>query len=311
MNEAFEKRPLLDRDLLRTLQKRRDLPSVIRLTLHLSAFLLSGYGVVLVTPQSHLVAALLSIVLAAIWASLFGPFHECTHQTAFKSQWLNSLGAWLTGVPFGMGPAVYREFHFDHHRYTQYPGKDPELLFLGGQPVSWPTQVKSWLLMITGWGLIVFKAGTFLKLPFLAYDKWEPIAPWAPFDERPTLAWQSAVVGLCWAALLFAAIIGSTGMGWILFAGIIGHSFQAMWVTTEHTGLPNEGSILARTRTMLTAPFFSWWLWNMNFHAEHHAWPAVPWYQLPALHQEVAQHLDATEPSYMRLQLHVWTNVSA
>ena len=80
------------------------------------------------------------------------PFHECTHQTAFKSAWLNSLGAWLSGFPFGMAPAVYRAFHFDHHRYTQYPDKDPELLFLGGQPVSWPTRWKNWLLMMSGLG---------------------------------------------------------------------------------------------------------------------------------------------------------------
>ena len=310
MNETFENRPLLDRDLLRSLQKRQDLPSVIRLSLHLSAFLLCAYAVLLVTPHSHFAAFLLSVVLGAIWASLFGPFHECTHQTAFKSQWLNTLGGWLTGIPFGMGPAVYREFHFDHHRYTQDPGKDPELLFLGGQPVSWPTRLKSWLLMITGSGLIIFKGGALMKLPFLAYDKWDLIAPWAPPQQRPTLAWQSGVVGLCWAALIIAAFIGPAGMGWILFAAIIGHSFQAMWVTTEHTGLPNEGSILARTRTMLTSPFFSWWLWNMNFHAEHHAWPAIPWYQLPVLHKEVAEYLDAKELSYARLQFNVWRNVS-
>ena len=82
-------------------------------------------------------------------------------------------------------------------------------------------------------------------------------------------------------------------------------------VIIEHTGLPNEGSILARTRTMQTWPFFSWWLWNMNFHAEHHAWPAVPWYGLPALHREVAEHLDATERGYARLQFNVWSKVGA
>ena len=309
MNEAFEHRSLLDRNLLRALQQRQDLPSIIRLTLHVSAFLLCAYGVLLVTPYSHFAAGLLSIVLGAIWASLFGPFHECTHQTAFKSPWLNSLGAWLSGFPFGMAPAVYRAFHFDHHRYTQYVDKDPELLFLGGQPVSWPTQLKNWLLMISGWGLIQFKTGTLVRFPFLAYEKWESFAPWAPLDQRPTLAWQSGVIALFWVGLIVAACIGPAGMGWVLFAALIGHAFQAMWVTTEHTGLPNEGSILARTRTMQTSPFFSWWLWNMNYHAEHHAWPAIPWYRLPAIHQEVAQHLEATERGYARLQFKVWSNV--
>ena len=117
------------------------------------------------------------------------------------------------------------------------------------------------------------------------------------------------VIALFWVGLIVAACIGPAGMGWVLFAGFLSHMFQAIWVTTEHTGLPNEGSILARTRTMQTWPFFSWWLWNMNFHAEHHAWPAVPWYRLPALHQEVSEHLDATERGYARLQFKVWSKV--
>ena len=309
MNEAFEHRSLIDRTLLRTFQQRQDWPSILRLTLHLSAFLLCAYGVLLVTPHSHLAAGLLSVVLGGIWGSLFAPFHECTHQTAFKSVWLNSLGAWLSGFPFGMAPAVYRAFHFDHHRYTQYADKDPELLFLGGQPVSWPTRWKNWLLMISGWGLIQFKTGALVRLPLLAYEKWEAFAPWAPLDQRPTLAWQSGVIALFWVGLIVAACIGPAGMGWVLFAGFLSHTFQAIWVTTEHTGLPNEGSILARTRTMQTWPFFSWWLWNMNFHAEHHAWPAVPWYRLPALHREVSEHLDATERGYARLQFKVWSKV--
>ncbi len=40
MDETFEHRPLLDRETLRTLQQRQDLPSLIRLTLQLGAFLL-------------------------------------------------------------------------------------------------------------------------------------------------------------------------------------------------------------------------------------------------------------------------------
>lgn len=311
MQEAFEHRPLLDRSLLRCVQQRQDLPSIIRLSLHLSAFLLCAYGVLLVTPHSHAAAALLSVVLGGIWAALFAPFHECTHHTAFKSAWLNTLGTWLSGFPFGVAPAVYRAFHFDHHRYTQIVHKDPELLFLGGQPVSWPTRWKTWLRMISGWGLLGLKIGFLTRFPFLASDKWESLAPWAPPDQRLTLAWQSGLIALFWLGLIAAACFGPAGMGWILFAGLLSHPFQAIWVTTEHTGLPNEGSILARTRTMLTWPFFSWWLWNMNFHAEHHAWPAVPWYRLPVIHQEVAAHLDATERGYTRLQFKVLRQVGA
>jgi hypothetical protein len=40
MDENFEYRPLLDRDTLRILQQRQDVPSLIHLTLHLGTFAL-------------------------------------------------------------------------------------------------------------------------------------------------------------------------------------------------------------------------------------------------------------------------------
>ena len=92
--------------------------------------------------------------------------------------------------------------------------------------------------------------------------------------------------------------MGTPGAGWLVFALILSHVFQAVWLTTEHTGLPYEGTILARTRTMLPSAFIRWWLWNMNYHAEHHAWTAVPWYHLPAVHQRVADHLESTAAGY-------------
>ena len=59
----------------------------------------------------------------------------------------------------------------------------------------------------------------------------------------------------------------------------------------EHRGLPESGTIFERTRSIKTNAALRWLLWNMTYHAEHHAWPAVPWHALPAVHQEVSDHL--------------------
>jgi hypothetical protein len=99
---------------------------------------------------------------------------------------------------------------------------------------------------------------------------------------------ETRVVALFWLALVVASLFGVPGARWLLLALILSHLFQAVWLTTEHTGLPYEGTILARTRTMLPAAWVRWWLWNMNYHAEHHAWPAIPWHALPAVHERVA-----------------------
>ncbi len=304
MNETFEQRPLIDRETLRTWQQRHDLPSLVRLTLQLSAFLCGAWILVVVSPYP-VVATFVTVLLAAVWATLFAPFHECTHQTAFRSRWLNVVGTWLTGIPFGMAPTVYRAFHFAHHRYTHDPKRDPEIGGAPDQLAVWPTTSRAWLFLISGMWLLMLKARTLVNFSLLPPAKRDQIAPWAPPEHGDRIVQETRVVALCWCALVVAALWGTPGARWLLLALILSHLFQAVWLTTEHRGLPHEGTILARTRTMLPALWVRWWLWNMNYHAEHHAWPAIPWHALPAVHERVAPALDHHAQGYWRLQLDV------
>ena len=58
---------------------------------------------------------------------LFTLQHECTHNTPFKTHWLNSVAghviAFLLFRPF----LWFRYFHLAHHKYTNIAGKDPKL----------------------------------------------------------------------------------------------------------------------------------------------------------------------------------------
>ena len=101
MDEQFESRSLLPPASLKSLLERRTWPSLWRLTIHLFAFVTVGAALT-VYATNPLFALPLSIALAWIWSGLFAPFHECTHRTAFRSPRGNRLGAWITGVPFGM-----------------------------------------------------------------------------------------------------------------------------------------------------------------------------------------------------------------
>ena len=304
LDESFESRALIARDELRSLQQRQNIPSLVRLAVQLGAFVLCG-GLVVFAASFSLVAVPLTILLAAIWATLFAPFYECTHQTAFRSGRLNTIGTWLSGIPFGMSPTVYRHYHFAHHRYTNDPHKDPEL---GGSPqtASWPRTKPDWFSMISGLWLLRAKVMVLLMFSVFPSTRWDAIAPWAPPELRARMAWETRVVALMWLSLVVAVITGIPGAGWLLIALTLSHMFQAVWLTAEHKGLPLEGTILARTRTMRPSSIVRWWLWNMNYHAEHHAWPAVPWHALPLLHERIADHLDHQEQGYWRLQLGIF-----
>jgi fatty acid desaturase len=42
--------------------------------------------------------------------------------------------------------------------------------------------------------------------------------------------------------------------------------------------------------------------WNMPFHAEHHAYPAVPFHRLPEVNRAIAAQLKTTAPGYFQVQ---------
>lgn len=153
MNESFDMRPLLERETLKSLQQRQNVSSLIRLTLQLGAFLLCA-GSVILSASFPVVAACFTVVLGGIWASLFAPFHECAHLTAFRSRRLNTIGGWLSGILFGMAPTVYRAFHWEHHRYTQDRSRDPEIMSALDLLSLWPKTMSQWLSMISGRGLL-------------------------------------------------------------------------------------------------------------------------------------------------------------
>ena len=52
------------------------------------------------------------------------------------------------------------------------------------------------------------------------------------------------------------------------------------------------------SRTTFTGPLVRFLAWNMPYHAEHHAFPTVPFYRLPQLQRLTAPHLRATSPGY-------------
>ena len=70
----------------------------------------------LIVAQSYFVAFLFMVV------------HETAHKTAFRSRALNLAVGHLSSFAIGLPYEYYCLFHWDHHRYTQDPDRDPELL---------------------------------------------------------------------------------------------------------------------------------------------------------------------------------------
>jgi fatty acid desaturase len=52
----------------------------------------------------------------------------------------------------------------------------------------------------------------------------------------------------------------------------------------EHM-MTRPGHPLTQTRTVISNRVLSFFMCNLNYHLEHHLFPAVPWYNLPRLHR--------------------------
>ncbi|MEZ5913800.1 MAG: fatty acid desaturase, partial [Paracoccaceae bacterium] len=93
---------------------------------------LGGHGGAIACTAALIVAQvpgwwLLMPVQGVLLVFLFTLEHEATHKTPFASPALNELAGHLCGLililPFGW----FRYFHLAHHRWTNLPGRDPEL----------------------------------------------------------------------------------------------------------------------------------------------------------------------------------------
>jgi len=86
------------------------------------------------------------------------------------------------------------------------------------------------------------------------------------------------------------ALTSSTALWhyWVL-PSLIGQVFLRFYFLHEHRGCPLGSFMFSVTRTTYTSWLICALAWNMPFHAEHHAWPTIPFHLLPSLHETIGR----------------------
>jgi len=119
---------LVDGATLGTLAQRSDLRGAARFSIHLTCVAATGIMVWLALPVWYLLIPAMALHGVTL-VTMFAPMHECVHRTAFASRRANDAVGWIAGVLGFYNSTYYRYFHAWHHRYTQDPARDPELMF--------------------------------------------------------------------------------------------------------------------------------------------------------------------------------------
>jgi len=266
------------------LTARSDTPGLRHLALHFGFIVLCGALIASGAPLWPLLIPVQGILLVF----LFTLEHEATHKTPFASETLNEWVGQACGLILVLPFTWFRYFHLAHHRFTNIPGKDPELL-AGAKPETWSAYVwhvsglPYWASMLRQVVVNAFGRPEAAYLPERARDR-----------IRTEALWMLAIYALATLSLVATPVLLWV---WIL-PMFIGQPFLRLYLLAEHGRCKPVANMFENTRTTFTNRIVRFLAWNMPYHVEHHAYPAVPFHKLPALHNLTAPHLKVTADGY-------------
>ena len=193
--------------------------------------------------------------------------HDGAHWNATRNKRLNdALTNALCFLPFGFPLRRYRAWHLDHHRHLGSP-LDPELSTIKRWrqdrytlPVT-PGRLRARVLR----GMLGGDAPDLLMLARL-------FGPETAVEVATTLAVFAALGGAVYA-LSLAWVVPVLAACMLLQIPV----YNALRTQFEHCGTPSTH----RLRLGPLARFFLGPHHVLEYHFEHHAWPSVPFYNLP------------------------------
>lgn len=263
--------------------RRSDAQGLLWLARHLAFVTLAVAGVVATRGSWVFWPALWLLGVTVV--TLFAPLHECIHGTAFKHRGLNRVVAAGCGALLIISPTWFRAFHFNHHRYTQDPDRDPEL--------ARPKPRTRWQYLRHLSGLPAWSAAL-RTAARLALHREQPA--WLTERERHLAGWEARC-----ALLLYASVAVLATDAFLLWAGalLLGEPVRRAWLLTEHTGCALAPDMWRNTRTVVSLPILRVLTWQMGYHNVHHAWPGVPFHALGEIDTLIEERVEQREPGYV------------
>jgi fatty acid desaturase len=270
---------------LRQLQQRSDAKGLFRLVGHLVAIGVAGAAYTFARQRGAPFAllAVLALVLGFTLVTMFATMHEAVHRTAFKRRFLNDSVAWFAGLLSFYNSTFYRPYHGWHHRYTQLPGQDPEL------EDAKPTSLLDYFVQLSGVPWWLGKLRTHLRLAAGKTSSYgfltEVTAPRVVRSVRLQLLVYVAALGACfWLPEPYFVVY------WLVPVALAQPLLRAI-LLAEHMGCSETSDMLSNTRTTYTTWPVRFLMWEMPYHADHHRYPALPFFSLARAHQSLGPHL--------------------
>ncbi len=230
------------------------------------------------------------LAFAALYAgSSDSRWHEASHGTAFRSDWMNNALYEIASFMVMRESVVWRWSHTRHHSDTIIVGRDPEIA------VPRPPDIQT--LVLSFINLPVYRKYFIQLIRHSLGQMSADEKTFIPEFAFPKIYRNARIV----VAIYLAVVALSIYMGSILplmfvgLANLFGSWIMVIYGLTQHAGLAeNVLDHRLNCRTVYMNPIHRFLYWNMNYHVEHHMFPLVPYHRLPELHEAVKD--DCPEP---------------
>ena len=218
----------------------------------------------------------------------YTPLHDAVHGAvtgmSLERRWVNEWVGYVAGHFLGISFAAHRRSHLKHHRATNDPSEDPDMVLSAGTAlelaVVWLKGVpKEWLFASS------FAHFTEAEKVTVRRERFAIVA------TRLIVLFACADLGVTLLTLIMGQMIGNAVLV-TLFAWSVHHPH------TERERMKTTTVYQARTGldTAMTV------IWGyQNYHAIHHLYPKVPFFRYRRLYGELEPYLLASGVPVKRL----------
>ena len=122
----------------------------------------------------------------------------------------------------------------------------------------------------------------------------------APRQRSAVTREARLLLGLYLLAAIGSIVLSSPALLYLwVCPALLGQPFLRLYLLAEHTGCPLVASMLENSRTTRSLAAIHRLAWNMPYHAEHHACPALPFHALPAAHRLLRARIAVQATGYV------------
>jgi fatty acid desaturase len=208
--------------------------------------------------------------------------HEVVHKAVFngdRPRAYRLLGL-LYALPSGISPTQFTRWHLDHHQELGSATEDPKRAHLS------PKRNARWLKLL-------YATPALFPIYFRAAAKETATYP-EEVRRRIRFERLAAVLLHLTVAILIAAFGGVSRLVWLYLIPVFLVFPPAFTLNRlgQHYDVDPEHPARWATRMARSRLWETIYLWS-NYHLEHHYFPAVPFYRLPALNTALTPFFEA------------------